>query len=127
MTQPLFLTIISTQSRFAYFLTIKNVVRKFSKSDSQTEFWCLDKAVLAQGRGAGLLFVLYVGPELIEHWLEVPRWGHPVSVTDHDCAPNAGGTCTCRKEWEGPHGRSLPRQPSAADHACCQTQRWAAP
>ena len=42
---------IGTKSRFAYFLTIKAVVRKFGKSDGQTGSWCLDKAVLAQGGG----------------------------------------------------------------------------
>ena len=40
-----------TQSRFAYFLTVKAVVRKLGKSYGQTGFWCLDKAVLAQGGG----------------------------------------------------------------------------
>ena len=47
MKQPLFPFTIGTQSRFAYFLTVKAVVRKFG--DGQTGSWCLDKAVLAQG------------------------------------------------------------------------------
>ena len=51
MKQPLFPSTIGTQSRFAYFLTVKAVVRKFGKSDGQTGSWCLDKAVLAQGGG----------------------------------------------------------------------------
>ena len=49
MTQPLFPSTIGTQSRFAYFLTMKTVVRKFGESDGQTGSWCLDKAVPAQG------------------------------------------------------------------------------
>ena len=53
MKQPLFPSTIGTQSRFAYFLTVKAVVRKFGKSDGQTGSWCLDKAVLAQGGGGG--------------------------------------------------------------------------
>ena len=51
MTQPLFPSTIGTQSRFACFLTVKAVVRKFGKSDGQTRSRCLDKAVLAQGGG----------------------------------------------------------------------------
>ena len=51
MKQPLFPSTIGTQSHFAYFLTVKAVVRKFGKSDGQTGSWCLDKAVLAQGGG----------------------------------------------------------------------------
>ena len=51
MKQPLFPSTIGTQSRFAYFLTVKAVVRKFGKSDGQTGSWCLDKAVPAQGGG----------------------------------------------------------------------------
>ena len=51
MKQPLFPSTIGTQSRFAYFLTVKAVVRKFGKSDGQTGSWCLDKALLAQGGG----------------------------------------------------------------------------
>ena len=51
MEQPLFPSAIGTQSRFAYFLTVKAVVRKFGKSDGQTESWCLDKVLLAQGEG----------------------------------------------------------------------------
>ena len=51
MKQPLFPSTIGTQSRFAYFLTVKAVVRKFGKSDGQTGSRCLDKAVLAQGGG----------------------------------------------------------------------------
>ena len=51
MKQPLFPSTIGTQSRFAYFLTVKAVVRKFGKSDGQTGSWCLDKVVLAQGGG----------------------------------------------------------------------------
>ena len=51
MKQPLFPSTLSTQSRFAYFLTVKAVVRKFGKSDGQTGSWCLDKAVFAQGGG----------------------------------------------------------------------------
>ena len=42
---------IGTQSCFAYFLTVKAVVRKFGKSDGQTGSRCLDKAVLARGGG----------------------------------------------------------------------------
>ena len=48
MKQPLFPSTISTQSRFAYFLTVKAVVRKFGKNDGQTRSRCLDKA-----RGGG--------------------------------------------------------------------------
>ena len=33
----------------------KAEVRKFSKSDGQTGSWCLDKAVLAQGEGVGVM------------------------------------------------------------------------
>ena len=51
MTQHLFPSTIGTQSRFAYFLTVKAVVRKFGTSDGQTGPRCLDKAVLAQGGG----------------------------------------------------------------------------
>ena len=51
MKQPLSPSTIGTQSRFAYFLTVKAEVRKFGKSDSQTGSWCLDKAVLAQEGG----------------------------------------------------------------------------
>ena len=51
MKPPLFPSTIGTQSRFACFLTVKAVVRKFGKSDGQTGSWCLDKAVLAQGGG----------------------------------------------------------------------------
>ena len=54
MTQPLFPSTIGTQSRFAQFLTIKTVIRKFGKSDGQTGFRCLDKAALAQGGGGGM-------------------------------------------------------------------------
>ena len=54
MKQPLFPSTIGTQSRFAYFLTVKAVVRKFGKSDGQTGSRCLDKAVLAQGGGSAL-------------------------------------------------------------------------
>ena len=54
MKQPLFPSTISTRSRFAYFLTVKAVVRKFGKSDGQTRTWCLDKAVLAQGGGGDM-------------------------------------------------------------------------
>ena len=46
MTQPLFPSTIGTQSRFAYFLTVEAVVRKFGKTDGQTGSRCLDKAVL---------------------------------------------------------------------------------
>ena len=54
MTQPLFPSTISTQSRSAKFLTMKTVVKKSQKNDGQTGSWCLDKAVLAQrGRGRG--------------------------------------------------------------------------
>ena len=53
MTQPLFPSTSGTQSRFAYFLTVKAVVRKFGKSDGQTGSRCLDKAVLPQGGGGG--------------------------------------------------------------------------
>ena len=54
MKQPLFPSTIATQLHFAYFLAVKAVVRKFSKSDCQTGSWCLDKAVLAQeGGGVG--------------------------------------------------------------------------
>ena len=51
MKQPLFPSTIGTQSRFAYFLTVKAEVRKFGQSDGQTGSWCLDKAVLPQGGG----------------------------------------------------------------------------
>ena len=54
MKQPLFPSTIGTQSRFAYFLTVKAVVRKFGTSDGQTGSRCLDKAVLAQGGGGGM-------------------------------------------------------------------------
>ena len=60
MKQPLFPSTIGTQSRFAYFLTVKAEVRKFGKSDGQTGSWCLDKAVLAQG-GGGAVRVLKHG------------------------------------------------------------------
>ena len=53
MTQPLFPSTISTQSRSTKFLTIKTVVRKIHQNDGQTSAWCLDKAVLAQGGGGG--------------------------------------------------------------------------
>ena len=49
MTQPLVRSTISTQSRSAKFLTMKTMVRKNQKNDSQTG--CLNRAVLAQGRG----------------------------------------------------------------------------
>ena len=49
MKQPLFPSKIGKQLHFAHFLTIKAVVRKFGKSDSQTGSQCLNKAVLAQG------------------------------------------------------------------------------
>ena len=51
MTQPLFPATIGTQSLSAEFLTIKTMVKKFGKSDGQTGLRCLDKALLAQGRG----------------------------------------------------------------------------
>ena len=55
MTQPLFPCTIGTQSRFAWFLTIKTVVRKFGKSDGQTGSRCSDKArQCLQGGGGGL-------------------------------------------------------------------------
>ena len=57
MKQPLFPSTIGTQSRFAYFLTVKVVVRKFSKSDGQARSRCFDKAVLAQG-GGGVIELL---------------------------------------------------------------------
>ena len=53
MKQPLFPSIIGTQSSVAHFLTVKAVVRKFGKRDGQTGSWCLDKAVLARGGGGG--------------------------------------------------------------------------
>ena len=37
MTQPLFPSTIGTQSRSARFLTMKTVVRKLQKNDSQTQ------------------------------------------------------------------------------------------
>ena len=61
MKQPLFPSTIGTQSRFAYFLTAKAVVRKFGKSNGQTGSWCLDKAVLAQGGGGCWHKALVVG------------------------------------------------------------------
>ena len=33
-----------------------------------------------------LQFALYSEAEDMEFWLELPGRGHPVSVTDHDCA-----------------------------------------
>ena len=51
MTQPLFPSTIGTQSRFAYFLTVKAVLKKFGKSDGQTGSRYLDKAVPAQEGG----------------------------------------------------------------------------
>ena len=45
----LFPSTISTQSPFAYFLTVKAVVRKFGKTHCLTR--CFDKAVLAQRGG----------------------------------------------------------------------------
>ena len=51
MKEPLFPSTIGTQSRFAYFLTIKTVIRKFGKIDGQTGSRRLDKVVLAQGGG----------------------------------------------------------------------------
>ena len=62
MKQPLFPSTTGTQSRFAYFLTVKAVVRKFGKSDRQTGSRCLDKAVLAQGGGGGDLWLQAVSP-----------------------------------------------------------------
>ena len=53
MKQPLFPSTFGTQSHFAFFLTVKAVVRKFGKSDGQTVSWCSDKAVPAQWRGGG--------------------------------------------------------------------------
>ena len=54
MKQPLFPSTIGTQTRLAYFLTVKAVVTKFGKSDGQTGSRCLDKAVLAQRGGGGV-------------------------------------------------------------------------
>ena len=51
MTGPLFPSRIGTQSRFARFLSIKTVARKFAKGDRQTVCQCLDKAVLAGVEG----------------------------------------------------------------------------
>ena len=51
MKQPVFPSTIGTQSRLAYFLTVKAVVRNVGRSDGQTGSWCLDKAVLAQMGG----------------------------------------------------------------------------
>ena len=53
MKQPLFPSTTGTQSRCAYFLTAKAVVRTFGKSDGQTGSRCLDKAVLVQEGGGG--------------------------------------------------------------------------
>ena len=69
MKQPLFPSTICTQSDFAYFPTIKAVVRKFGKSDGQTGSRCLDKAVLAQGGGGGGGMLL-VGSRA---WFVVPK------------------------------------------------------
>ena len=51
MTQPFFPCTISAQSRINEFLTIKTVVRKTHQNNGHTGSSCLDKAVLAQGRG----------------------------------------------------------------------------
>ena len=59
MNQPRFPSTIGTQSHFAYFLTVKAVVRKFGKSDGQTGSWCLDKA---KGGGGGTSSVRYPTP-----------------------------------------------------------------
>ena len=53
MTQPLFPSTIGTQPRSAKFLTMKTVVRKNQKNKGQTGSRCLDKGVLAPGRGGG--------------------------------------------------------------------------
>ena len=53
MTQPFFASTISAQSRNNEFLTIKTVVRKTHQNNGHTGSSCLDKAVLAQGRGGG--------------------------------------------------------------------------
>ena len=53
MKQPLFPSTIGTQSRFANFLTVKAVFRRFGRSDGQTGSRCFDKAVLAQRGGGG--------------------------------------------------------------------------
>ena len=69
MKQPLFPSTIGTQSRFAYFLTIKAVVKKFGKSDGQTWSRCLDKAVLAQKGGGGLRANTYLPTHTCQHIL----------------------------------------------------------
>ena len=51
MKQPLFPSTSGTQSRFAHFLTVKAVVRKFGKSDGQTGSRGLDKACTRGGGG----------------------------------------------------------------------------
>ena len=67
MTQPRFPSTISTQSRFASFLTIKTVVRKFGKSDGQTGSRCLEKAVLGGGgvppEGSCITWISITGPK----------------------------------------------------------------
>ena len=68
MKQPLFPSTIGTQSHFAYFLTVKAVVRKFGKSDSQTGSWCLDKAVLVRGGGEGGALPAVLALRLKPHW-----------------------------------------------------------
>ena len=55
MTQPFFPSTISAQSRNNEFLTIKTVVRKTHQNNGDTGSSYLDKAVLAQGGGGGVL------------------------------------------------------------------------
>ena len=45
MKQPFFPSTIGTQSHFAYFVTVKAMVRKFGKSDGQTGSWCLGECL----------------------------------------------------------------------------------
>ena len=84
MTRPLFPSTIGTQSRFAEFLTIKTVVRKFGKSDGQSGFRCFDRTVLAQGGGGVVI------DQLSRCLLVLPatttEWGSPDTVSwSHDC------------------------------------------
>ena len=55
MTQPFFPCTISAQSRNNEFLTIKTVVRKTHQNNGHTGSSCLDKAVLAQRGGGGVI------------------------------------------------------------------------
>ena len=83
MKQPLFPSTIGTQSRFAYFLAVKAVVRKFGKSDGQTGSRCLDKAVLAQGVGG-------TGAVRLGNCGNGSHWPWPVAYLVESCGVPCG-------------------------------------